>query len=111
MTGQPLAFFAKNSEYHKYWPTHSGEMCDLKFVHACDLWKHIKDHNSEYQGRGLVRLFVPADVQNGEVYGRIDESLQKNMKKLLISDPNVLVVEPQFYKNDSPTILCTRHLY
>ena len=81
-------------------------MCDLKFVHACDLWKHIKDHNSEYQGRGLVRLCVPADIRNGEAYGNIDRNVQTNMEKLLISDPNVLIVDPRYYKNDFPTIYC-----
>ena len=99
LTGNPLAKYHENGEYHKYWPHgHSGKRCDLKFVHACDLWKHNKDHNSGYEGRGLVRLCLPATATDD----KDDKTLLENTRKLLNADSNVLIVDPQYDNIDYP---------
>ena len=100
LTGYPLTKYDENGEYHRYWPKgHSGKKCDLKFVHACDLWKHNKDHNSGNEGRGLVRLCVPATRDTDE---KDDKTLLENTRKSLNSDSNVLIVDPQYDNIDYP---------
>ena len=100
LTGNPLTKYHENGDYHRYWPkAHSGKKCDLKFVHACDLWKHNKDHNSGNEGRGLVRLCVAA---KWEMNDKEDKIIMEGMRKFLHSDPNVLQVDPQWDHIDHP---------
>ena len=90
LSGEPLEKYDEHGYYHRNWPKgHSGERCDLKFFHACDLWKHNMDHNTGNVGRCLARLCVCNN--RGK-----DKDLSKHLKKALNSDPNVLLVDPQF---------------
>jgi hypothetical protein len=43
-----------------------GRHCELRFTHACDLLKHNKDHNLNFEGRGLVRICLCAYENRGE---------------------------------------------
>ena len=96
LSGQPLEKYDQNGYYHKIWPKgHSGVRCNLKFFHACDLWKHNEDHNTGNEGRSLVRLCVS---QNKEE----DKTLSEHIRKALNSDPNVLIVDPQFDNYNNP---------
>ena len=100
LTGYPLTKYDENGEYHRYWPKgHSGKKCDLQFVHACDLWKHNKDHNSGNEGRGLVRLCV---ASKWDISDKEDEIIMAGMRQFLNSDQNVLLVDPQWDNIDHP---------
>jgi hypothetical protein len=100
LSGEPLEKYDQNGFYHRYWPKgHSGVRCDLKFYHACDFWKHYKDHNNGHEGRSLVRICVAA---KGEWHNKEDNPIMDNARKSLDSDPNVLLVDPQFDDNNCP---------
>ena len=100
MSGEPLEKYDQNGYYHRYWPKgHSGVRCDLKFNHACDFWKHYKDHTTGHEVRSLVRLCVSV---KGELHDKEDKILMDNTRKSLNSDLNVLLVDPQFDDNNCP---------
>ena len=100
MSGEPLEKYDQHGYYHSYWPKgHSGVRCDLKFYQACDFWRHYKDHNTEHEGQSLVRLCVSAGRQ---FQCEEDKTLLDNARKSLNSDPNVLLVDPQFDDNNCP---------
>ena len=100
LSGEPLEKYDQHGYYHSYWPKgHSGVRCDLKFYHACDFWKHYKDHNNGHEGRSLVRICVAA---KGALHNKEDHPIMDNARKSLDSDPNVLLVDPQFDDNNCP---------
>ena len=77
-----------------------GRQCDLSFTHACDLLKHNKGHNLNYEGRGLVRICLRVHENRGELYN--DSEIKVDLKKILKADQNVILVDPKYGKEDIP---------